>query len=321
MKPLTTNEFISKSQLLYPNKFEYTKTSYVNTTTPVVITCKIHGDFTQIPNYHLTGASGCTMCGYGRKRKTFTTDDFIEKAKAIHGDTYDYSITKYVNMKTSINIICKHHGVITVNPDSHARGAGCRLCADIANSEKYTFSTDKFIEISTLKHVGRYTYTKAVYTKAIDKITITCPIHGDFEQTAISHMLGSGCKHCATSSACYTELPTILYYVAITSPEGITKYKVGITTKNITSRFSSELSLGYTVDIIDTVQVETGRPAFLCEQAILKELKHDRFIIPDVGVTFLYRGSGDTELLNNKLPTSLQVWVNNLKEQKGIFSK
>ena len=39
-----------------------------------------------------------------------TTEEFIAKAKAVHGDRYDYSKVKYVDSKTKICIICKEHG-------------------------------------------------------------------------------------------------------------------------------------------------------------------------------------------------------------------
>lgn len=39
-----------------------------------------------------------------------TTEDFIARAKQIHGDTYDYSKVKYKNSGTKVEIICQKHG-------------------------------------------------------------------------------------------------------------------------------------------------------------------------------------------------------------------
>lgn len=42
--------------------------------------------------------------------KTLTTLKFIEKARGIHGDKYDYSLVNYKNNKTKVDIICPAHG-------------------------------------------------------------------------------------------------------------------------------------------------------------------------------------------------------------------
>ena len=39
-----------------------------------------------------------------------TTEQFIEKARKIHGDKYDYSKVNYVNNRVKIIIICPKHG-------------------------------------------------------------------------------------------------------------------------------------------------------------------------------------------------------------------
>ena len=39
-----------------------------------------------------------------------TTEEFIKKAREVHGDRYDYSKVEYVNKKTKVCIICKEHG-------------------------------------------------------------------------------------------------------------------------------------------------------------------------------------------------------------------
>lgn len=292
MKKLTTEEFVTKAMVVHEGKYSYENTNYVLSRVPTTITCSIHGDYLQTPNDHLSGA-GCHKCGYGRQSKAFTVKDFVEKAKSVHGDTYDYSITTYVNMKTPVQIICKTHGIVDVHPDAHTRGTGCRKCADEANSANYTFTPSQFKERSALIHNGYYDYTKSVYTKAIEKLTITCPVHGDFEQTAISHLQGHGCLGCVSSSVCYTSLPTTLYYVRL-ELNGILRYKVGITSKDVYSRFRSELLLGMKLDTVYTYDYLTGRDAFLEEQRLLQACKTVKSPLPG----FLYRDSGISELLS-----------------------
>lgn len=102
MKRLTTKEFIKKAIEIHGNKYGYSEVVYFNAKTLIKIFCPIHGYFEQIPNIHLTG-HGCPKCkGFNR-----TTEEFIEKARATHGDKYDYSLVAYKNAKTKIIITCK----------------------------------------------------------------------------------------------------------------------------------------------------------------------------------------------------------------------
>jgi hypothetical protein len=56
----------------------------------------------------------------------------------------------------------------------------------------HTPLTKIFIEKATTKHNNKYIYTKSNYITAKTKLTITCPIHGDFEQTPTNHLAGKG---------------------------------------------------------------------------------------------------------------------------------
>lgn len=67
--------------------------------------------------------------------KRLTTEDFIAKAKLIHGDKYDYSLVNYINSHTKINIICKNHGIFKQSPTKHLSGHGCNFCGVIKQKE------------------------------------------------------------------------------------------------------------------------------------------------------------------------------------------
>lgn len=73
--------------------------------------------------------------------KKLTTEQFIEKAKSIHGDRYDYSLTKYINTRTKLTIICKEHGVFYAVASKHLSGRLCRACGFVeakkTNLERY----------------------------------------------------------------------------------------------------------------------------------------------------------------------------------------
>jgi len=63
------------------------------------------------------------------RRKTI--EEFIEDARRVHGDKYDYSEVDYKNNKTKVSIICKKHGLFYQTPNDHLSGYGCKKCGNI----------------------------------------------------------------------------------------------------------------------------------------------------------------------------------------------
>lgn len=189
-KKSTTEIFIEKANEVHANKYGYSKVKYISNKTPVIIDCKIHGEFLQRPYKHLKG-QGCPLCS---KTKKNTTTSFIEKAKEVHGDKYDYSKVDYVNNRTKVCIICGKHGEFFQDPHNHLRGKGCPECA---NKKPKKFSDKTFIEESIKIHGKTYDYSKVNYIDMNTKVCIVCPIHGEFLQTPYSHINGCGCKKCS----------------------------------------------------------------------------------------------------------------------------
>ena len=132
-KSKTTCGFVFQAKKVHNNKYSYSKTNYINNFTPVIITCSIHGDFLQSPNCHLSQKQGCPDCG-GRKRKN--RNEFIENAKRMHGNKYDYSKIEYVSNKRRVIIVCKKHGEFLQNPNNHLNGSGCPHCKSSKGEEK-----------------------------------------------------------------------------------------------------------------------------------------------------------------------------------------
>ena len=129
--------------------------------------------------------------------KRLTTEQFIEKAKYVHKDKYDYSLVEYISSDDSVNIICKKHGVFKIraaNHTSHKRG--CKKCSAEKLSKKYSSSTKDFVKKASKIHNNKYNYEKTLYEHCDKKVTITCPIHGDFEQTPSNHLQDKGCHSC-----------------------------------------------------------------------------------------------------------------------------
>lgn len=124
----STAQFVSKVKKIHENKYDYSKTKYVGCTGAIIITCSEHGDFERTAATHLLGY-GCNKCS-GVKDRVRTIDDFIERAKEVHGEgKYDYSKSVYKNAQEKIVIICPTHGVFKQMPSGHLQGNGCRACA------------------------------------------------------------------------------------------------------------------------------------------------------------------------------------------------
>jgi len=127
--------------------------------------------------------------------KKVTTEDFIRRARELHGDKYDYSKTVYVSATTPITIICPEHGEFQQRPVNHTMGRGCRDCAG-----NKPLTVAKFIERAQTKHGSRYDYSQVAFEGVEKKITIICPEHGPFEQRVMTHLKGFNCPKCGRVS-------------------------------------------------------------------------------------------------------------------------
>lgn len=126
--------------------------------------------------------------------KKKTKEEFIVDAKKVHGDKYNYVDVDYVNNTTKVKIICPIHGEFIQTPKDHLNGCGCRLCSSCPIS-KHT--TSSFVEKAKVKHGDKYDYSKVIYVNNKERVIITCPTHGDFEQRVDAHLKGAGCLRCS----------------------------------------------------------------------------------------------------------------------------
>jgi len=186
----TLAQFIVKARLIHSDTYSYDKVFYKSARTPVTIICKTHGDFEQMPYIHISG-SGCPICY--KDTQINSTNKFIAKAREIHGDRYDYCDSEYINDQTKIAITCKAHGTFYQRKKNHLDGSGCHECA----KQSRLILQNDFINRSQAIHADLYNYDSANYKGSFDSITITCPIHGNFEQLPSNHLQGAGCKFCA----------------------------------------------------------------------------------------------------------------------------
>ena len=134
--------------------------------------------------------------------KRLTTEEWMKRAKAVHGDRYDYSGSVYDGCHNDIKIKCKKHGLFLQTPNNHGRRQGCPKCSGYKNT-KYT--TEEWTRKMSGVHEGKYSYDKALYIDSKTKVLIKCGSHGYFWQAPLNHGQGQGCSKCSNKHRHTTE--------------------------------------------------------------------------------------------------------------------
>ena len=201
-KRKTTEQFITEAKEVHGNKYDYSKVEYVNANTKVCIICPDHGEFWQKPAGHYNMGKGCAKCGYEKNAKAQlgTTEEFIAKARKVHGDKYDYSKVEYVGGHSKVTIMCSKHGPFEQTPSMHLTNGGCRLCGVEVRANKLRKTVEQFIAEAKEVHGDKYDYSKVEYSTSGTKVCIICPDHGEFWQPPNSHLSGRGCRKCGAIS-------------------------------------------------------------------------------------------------------------------------
>lgn len=134
----TKKDFVDKCTKLHNGKYCYKKVVYTISQAKVVITCPEHGDFEQLAAVHLLG-HGCPRCAgvarLGRKA-------FIERAREVHGDVYDYSRVQLQIITDKVTIGCRTHGWFEQVGHYHISGSNCPQCM----FDKCGWGRSKFIK-------------------------------------------------------------------------------------------------------------------------------------------------------------------------------
>lgn len=194
-KSLTEDEFLSRCCNMHNNFYDYTLCNYRRVRDKITIICPNHGVFEQRADAHVSGA-GCPQCSFIRS----DTKEFIQKAKRIHGDYYDYSQSEYVKWDIKVKIICPEHGIFNQSPNGHLSGKGCAKCAIKRSVVKMSSTIKEFVDRAIKIHGDKYDYSQVGYVNAREKVKIICKEHGMFLQVPYSHLAGNGCAKCGDKS-------------------------------------------------------------------------------------------------------------------------
>lgn len=125
------------------DRYDYSRSVFVNSKTPIEIICPDHGSFFQAPGSHAVAGQGCPRCA-GKDR---ATEDFISEARRVHGTRFDYSRSIYRGIREKVEIICARHGVFQQVADYHLQGQGCQKCG-LRNAQSITIEGRSFVSIS-----------------------------------------------------------------------------------------------------------------------------------------------------------------------------
>lgn len=132
-----------------------------------------------------------------------TTDEWVEKAKILHGDRYDYSKSVYKGRTANITIICPVCGPIEVHAGFHVtktparKPTGCNTCNRNRAAKSLTKSFDEMVSDARAVHGDRYEYIEDTYVSARVQMKMICPSHGEVTMIPDSHINKQAiCKEC-----------------------------------------------------------------------------------------------------------------------------
>lgn len=199
--------FIKNAQSIHGNHYDYSKVIYISAATKVIIICPTHGEFLQTPNKHFNHSQGCNDCAIIKNSNNLrkTTEEFINEAKQIYGELYDYSNVNYISCNEYVNIKCNLHNIyFEQTPSCHlSNKTGCTKCISSKISERFLIGIDEFIRRANEFHKYKYDYSGLIYRTLNDNITIKCIQHNIyFNQRADDHLKYIACPKCQLCPSC-----------------------------------------------------------------------------------------------------------------------
>lgn len=215
----------------HEGRYLYKSETFVNMATPMIMVCPDHGVFKQSPKKHRLG-NKCVAC------RGLDAQMFIERACALHGDTYEYEEVVYKHSNHPVRIRCKEHGVFMQVPRTHLSNKGCPKCGVLRRRK----DPSDFVQEVRDIHGDVYDLTNTVYTTCRAKVQVLCRAHGIFFIRPDHLTGGLGCPVCAHVSRCLNNHANInaqaSVYLARVCYATRSCVKVGYTTRTTEARFS-----------------------------------------------------------------------------------
>jgi hypothetical protein len=206
---ITTGSFIERAKNIHGDSFDYSEVCYVNPKTKIKVKHNKCGSWLFIrPHNHLSHEIGCRFCATEEraKKRRGDTESFIERARKIHGDEFDYSEAYYKNARDPVKIIHKSCGkILYVRPDNHVnKKTKCIHCRGEVANKKNTHTSEVFTKQAQKIHGDKYDYSLVDYKNAREKVIIICRnCKNTFSQTPTNHISKhntNGCPDCYSST-------------------------------------------------------------------------------------------------------------------------
>lgn len=222
--------------------------------------------------------------------KKLTQEEAINRLKEKHPE-YDFSKAAYTGSNKKIEAVCPLHGSFWSRFADLVTSTRCPKCSVKSIKDKQKTSIEDFIAKANEIHNNFYKYSKVDYVNNRTKVTITCPIHGDFQQRPEHHITGHGCKKCTMKGNSWTLeswktkasrsknfLGFTLYLLhCFDKKTGEEFLKIGRTFTSLNERYRSKTCIPYDYTVIATL---TTNPDVIvtCEKAVKKKHKEHTYI-------------------------------------------
>jgi len=214
-------EYLKRLNEKYGDKYKWITTDFGDYRRDYVeFICPKHGlvkqTLTVLLNTEDEDGYACPKCRKERQniRQSYTLTDAISKAKTIENcKYYDFRyVTEWLGVKHKYKFVCSKHGCeFEQSFDSllNNQANACPQCYAEYIRGRDSLTKDEFIEKAIIVHGKKFDYSKVDYVNYNTPVCIICPKHGEFWQTPMSHLAGSGCPKCHNSRL-ETKVRTIL---------------------------------------------------------------------------------------------------------------
>ena len=212
--------------------------------------------------------------------------EFIAKAKEVHGDKFSYEHVNYINSITPVDIECPIHGIFPQRPGQHIQGQGCQKCYH--ERDKKILTVESIVAKANTVHNNKFDYSQFTEYKDYhkQKIPIICPEHGLFHQRIGKHLSGQvGCKECLKNINPHskTEWTNLVgdrlatFYILKCYNDEELFYKIGITSRTIKKRYKSKTLMPYLYEIEKEI-TGSAEQIWDMEKEYLRKLKGHKYV-------------------------------------------
>lgn len=267
------DKFYKLIKNLPANNYLYDNININSREDSIIYTCKKHGSFKTIVRF-LTEGGECPECrkARGDSYLRLNTHDFINRARNVHGDFYNYDKSIYVSFNKPIKIICPIHGEFEQLVSNHLSGKGCSKCGRINKNNSNKFTEKELINKFKFIWGNTFKYPTFIYNNRNQKLDIKCTKCGTiFKQAIRDHLRKrNGCPVCQEYKGwsrsqwikfCINKNTIPMVYIIRFFDDNEDFIKIGITSNNTVVHRCSHIPYSY--EIIKEIK---GSPDFIWDK-------------------------------------------------------